>query len=92
MKNLQDNIIARIQLMESYFDQLRYAVQISPESIASDGTLLAMLHAITDYYEGGQWLEDYDRDANGELPIWLKRGVLSQDGVYELLDEIKIPR
>ena len=43
------------------------------------------LRELTAYYEGGMWLEDYERDERGELPWDLKRGVLSEDGVYHLL-------
>ena len=45
--------------------------------------------ALLAYYEGGQWLKDYESDERGELPPGLKRGVLSQDGVYNLLSEIE---
>lgn len=83
-----DPVISRIRQMESYFDCLQSAFHKSPERLKADKTLLAMLHALTDYYENGQWLEDYDRDARGELPATLKRGVLSQDGLYDFLDQI----
>ena len=88
MNSRLEYTIARIQQMESYFDQLQSALQQTPERLKNDETLCSMLNALTDYYENGQWLEDYDRDANGELPASLKRGVLSQDGVYDLLDAI----
>ena len=37
------------------------------------------------YYTGGQWQRDYDDDEAGKLPGDLKRGVLSEDAVYDLL-------
>lgn len=40
------------------------------------------------YMESGQWLADYEADERGELPVQLKRGVLSQDGLYDLLCRI----
>ena len=40
------------------------------------------------YYESGQWLRDYELDEQGLLPPNLKRGVLSQDGVYDLLENL----
>ena len=48
-----------------------------------------MLRRLRRYYEGGQWLRDYALDEAGLLPRQLKRGVLSQDGVYDLLTELK---
>ena len=48
-----------------------------------------MLYELTSYYESGQWLQDFEADERGELPKNLKRGVLSEDGVYNLLSEFK---
>ena len=40
-----------------------------------------------DYYTSGLWRDDYEADERGELPPDLKRGVLSQDALYNLLSE-----
>ena len=45
------------------------------------------LQLLNTYYTSGQWREDYEADERGELPPDLKRGVLSQDGLYDLLEE-----
>ena len=37
------------------------------------------------YYSGGRWRQDYDDDCAGKIPSDLKRGVLSEDAVYNLL-------
>ena len=34
-------------------------------------------------------MQDYQMDERGELPKGLKRGVLSEDGVYHLLTELE---
>ena len=39
------------------------------------------------YDTSDQWREDYEADERGELPPDLKRGVLSQDALYDLLDD-----
>lgn len=39
------------------------------------------------FLKRGQWLEDYELDSAGLLPKELKRGVLSQDGLYNLLTD-----
>ena len=76
--------IERIRRMECYFDTLCAAPHLK-----GDEKLQAMLRSLVDYYEGGQWLADYRLDKRGLLPSWLKRGVLSEDGVYNLLSEIE---
>ena len=37
-----------------------------------------------------QWIKDFENDERGELPLDLKRGVLSEDGLYNLLSEVDI--
>ena len=67
------DIIERITHMEALYDRARETGQIP--------------YALIDYYESGQWLKDYEADERGELPRNLKRGVLSQDGLWNLLHE-----
>ena len=62
-------------------------VGISAQALASrDGEAL---RALNEYLSSGLWLEDYEADERGELPPDLKRGVLSQDALYDLLTEEK---
>ncbi len=42
------------------------------------------INLLSTYYECGLWLEDYEADEDGKLPDTLKRGVLSQDALYNL--------
>ena len=41
------------------------------------------------YYESVKWRKDFESDKAGLLPKNLKRGVLSEDGINDLLDEYK---
>jgi len=45
--------------------------------------------ALREYMDSGLWLSDFQADERGELPRELKRGVLSEDGLYNLLCEIE---
>ncbi|MBQ3278199.1 MAG: DUF1653 domain-containing protein [Clostridia bacterium] len=47
------------------------------------------LQLLNTYYTSVQWRKDYEADERGELPPDLKRGVLSQDALYDLLEEDK---
>ena len=47
------------------------------------------LSILLDYYENGQWLLDYRLDEQGLLPSDLKRGILSEDGFYNYLQQAK---
>lgn len=70
--------LERIQRVE------RYEALFEKAAACRDPEALAQLEA---YYSSGQWLEDYEADERGELPPDLKRGVLSQDALYDLLEE-----
>ena len=70
--------IERVEKYEKLFDEA--AATHAPEK-------LTLLDA---YYTSGQWRDDYEADERGELPPDLKRGVLSQDALYDLLEETKI--
>ena len=48
--------------------------------------VLPDLKELEEYYTSPQWQEDYAADESGLLPADLKRGVLSQDGISDLLD------
>lgn len=43
---------------------------------------------LEEYYTAGDWRKDYEADEVGLLPTDLKRGVLSQDGVYNLVERL----
>lgn len=81
--------IDRIIKMEFYFDTIKKALEIHPDFLKKEAPAGIMLQELTEYYENGQWMADYEADEAGLLPRGLKRGVLSEDGVYNLLFEIE---
>jgi len=66
--------IERVERYEKLFDEA---------AASRDPGKLRLLQA---YYTSGEWGEDYEADERGELPPDLKRGVLSQDALYDLLE------
>lgn len=76
--------INRIKHMEACFDELIGMAEEHRE----DARFKELLSELIEYYEGGQWLLDYELDEKGLLPPELKRGVLSEDGVYDFLGGI----
>lgn len=81
--------IARIVQMEACFNRLQSAVYEKAERSEWAPTYREDLETLLAYYESGLWLEDYTADEQGLLPGDLQRGVLSQDGVYNLLFELE---
>jgi hypothetical protein len=68
--------IERVEKYERLFDEV---------AVAPDAEKLRLLEA---YYTSGEWREDYEADERGELPPDLKRGVLSQDALYDSLGSV----
>lgn len=83
-----ETTIERVRRMELYFDMISRAVR-EEIPVYSDPPLIAVLDALIEYYDSGQWLSDFQADERGELPHCLRRGVLSEDGVYNLLSELQ---
>ena len=71
------DLIERVEHYERLFDEA--AISLDPEKLA----------ALNTYYTSGEWRDDYEADERCELPPDLKRGVLSQDGLYDLLERVK---
>jgi len=47
----------------------------------------ADIAALASYYGSDDWKQDFADDEAGLLPKNLKRGVLSEDGIWNLLEE-----
>ena len=77
----------RIRRMEQYLDHSNAAIQNLNTALDSYVAAQNHIHALAGYYDGGAWREDYEADEAGMLPADLKRGVLSQDSLYDLLSD-----
>lgn len=42
---------------------------------------------LIEYYDSDLWMEDYEADNNGEFSSDLKRGVLSEDAIFNLIGD-----
>lgn len=75
----------RVAFFERIYDELSSAAESDhPLSCELRGKCLFL----EEYYTTGEWRNDYESDEAGAFPDDLKRGVLSQDGVYDLLERL----
>ena len=79
--------IERIERMEQCLDESAEAVHALSDALDRYEAVQASLKKISDYYGSSLWMKDFEDDETGKLPKDLKRGVLSEDGVYDLLTE-----
>ena len=73
--------------MEARLDEARAAVEALERALDDYDGARSALEALEAYYAGPDWREDFEADEAGLLPSELKRGVLSEDALYELLAE-----
>ena len=80
-------VVKRVTEMEEIYDQalkIMDNVENSPEEFLG---FQKELMRLADYYSSQDWKDDFALDEEGKLPQDLKRGVLSEDGLYDLLEE-----
>ena len=76
----------RIEQMESLFDQSNEVLQRLREAVDDFFALQPIISKLENYYNTA-WRTDFEADEKGKLPADLKRGVLSEDGLWDLLEE-----
>ena len=80
--------IERIAYMEQILDEATEAASSLSEALEKYGAVQDKLQELIAYYSSEQWRQDFDDDSTGKIPQDLKRGVLSEDAVYNLLADI----
>lgn len=77
--------IQRIQEMEACLDRAAAAIADFDRALDAFEAAQKDFQRLSDYYGSDLWMKDYEADEKGKLPSALKRGVLSEDAVYDLI-------
>jgi hypothetical protein len=77
--------IERIQQMEQMLDKATAAVNGLSAALDNYDEAREAIRALDEYYGSEAWKDDFHADEEGLLPAGLKRGVLSEDGAWNLL-------
>lgn len=85
---INDYTLQRIAAMEAAFDRTALAVRMMESALDTYETVKVDIDRLTEYLESGAWRADFEADEAGLVPQGLKRGVLSEDGLYDLLADI----
>ena len=84
-----ERAIERIRKMEEILNK---GLELLDSSATSEEMLLAFqgnIGVLERYYGSQDWKDDLALDETGKLPADLRRGVLSEDGIYDLLERNK---
>ena len=79
--------IERIKQMEERLNRVSDAVKRMSEALEAYESIKDDLNALNEYYGSEEWKQDLADDEAGLLPNDLKRGVLSEDGIWDVLSE-----
>jgi hypothetical protein len=71
--------------MEDRYDAVSRAIAGLDDAISEFKDFKSDLALLKEYMESGQWKADFEADEAGIIPEEVKRGVLSEDGLYDLL-------
>ena len=77
--------LARIYRMEGILNKSGKAVRDLQEALDRYVSLEEEIRELELYYTGGQWQKDFADDEAGKFPRNLRRGVLSEDAVFDFL-------
>lgn len=92
MKSKEEQLresIERINEMEQILDRADRALKRLEDATEELESMSPDIRKLEKYYTGRNWKKDLKLDEKGALPEELKRGVLSEDAVNDLLDRLK---
>lgn len=81
--------IRRIRDMEAKMDEAKAVLERFSAAFQDYVQIQDEMAELEDYY-AGDWMKDYEADEAGKLPADLKRGVLSEDALFDLLEENRL--
>ena len=80
--------IERIRQMELRMERVAKAVIELSAALENYEAVKEDLAALNEYYGSEVWQQDFADDEAGLLPKDLQRGVLSEDGIWNLLSDV----
>ena len=81
--------IERIKQMELRMERAAKAVTELSAALDNYESVQEDIAELESYYGSEMWKQDYADDEAGRLPADLKRGVLSEDGIWNLLSDAR---
>lgn len=81
--------LQRIRKMERHLNRAASALRKLSSALDKYEEAKEDFAALSNYYGSEDWKRDFIDDEAGRLPQGLKRGVLSEDGIWNLLEAHK---
>ena len=81
--------IERIERMERNLERATNALRVLNDALDEYEAVQEAFHELDSYYGSDTWKQDFSDDEQGRLPKDLKRGVLSEDAVWNVLEDYR---
>ena len=79
----------RIERMEQNLERATDALRVLNDALDEYEAAQDALHELDTYYGSNTWKQDFSDDEQGRLPNTLKRGVLSEDAIWNILEDYR---
>lgn len=80
--------IQRIKDFEYKFNEVSRVMATLDMALDEYADIKSYIGDLKGYMESGQWKADFEADERGEIPADVERGILSEDGLYDLLESV----
>ena len=92
MKKNNTDTATRVEAMSRAMARVQKAMDALSRDLERVEKLAPTIAQLDEYQRSGLWQKDFDADEAGLVPTGINRAVLSEDGLYNLLqdwDELK---
>lgn len=79
----------RIERMEQNLERVTNALRVLNDALDEYEAAQDALHELDTYYGSDTWKQDFSDDEQGKFPNTLKRGVLSEDAIWNVLEDYR---
>ena len=79
----------RVYRMDSILDRANSKLDEIDKLMTELAEMQPQIQELESYYTSQDWKDDFATDENDEIPDNIKRGVLSEDGIYNMLERNK---
>jgi len=79
----------RIIQMEEIYERIQQKANALEQAISEYEELQSEINILEAYYTSQDWKDDFVMEEKGEIPQGIQRGILSEDGIYNLLEQNK---
>ena len=83
------NLVERVARMEEASKRVENMLVQLNQGLDSYSQVQHEIEILEKYLDSKQWRADFEADEAGKLPADMPRGVLSEDGLYNLLNRVE---